>query len=347
MTPLSVPVQTLYAELVDQLLAIEARRGIGHAPGAFVTKTLRRGTYYYFQYSEPGGTSRQVYIGRKTAVLDTFVRRHAAGREALQADEESVRAVCAALRAGGATTTDARSARVLGALSVAGVFKLGAVLVGTHAFIVLANVLGVRWGGAVSRTEDVDLAAEKTLEVALPELQSDVPAVLDALGMGFAPVPGLSPRSPSTSFKVRGGGLRLDLVTPASREQSRPVPIPRLHAAAAPVQFLDYVLEDAQPAAVVDGGGVLVNVPHPARFAIHKLLVAQDRRASFQAKARKDAAQAAALILALEELRPGDLEVAMRAARNRGKRWQTALERGATLLGRVDARAVAAIGAKR
>lgn len=62
MVVLPVPVQTLYAELVEQLLALDARRSIGHAPGSFVTKTLKRGTYYYFQYSEPGGSTRQVYV---------------------------------------------------------------------------------------------------------------------------------------------------------------------------------------------------------------------------------------------------------------------------------------------
>jgi hypothetical protein len=38
MVILPVPVQTLYAELVEQLLGLDARRGIGHAPGAFVTR---------------------------------------------------------------------------------------------------------------------------------------------------------------------------------------------------------------------------------------------------------------------------------------------------------------------
>ena len=161
--------------------------------------------------------------------------------------------------------------------------------------------------------------------------------------MGFLPVPGFSPGVPSTSFKVRGKGLRLDLVTPAKTDESRPVPIPRLNAAAAPVRYLDYVLEDAQPAAIVDGGGVLVNVPQPARFAVHKLLVAQDRPAAMQVKARKDVAQAASLVLALEELRPGDVRAAVSAAKQRGKRWRAALERGVTLLRQVDAKAAAAV----
>jgi len=339
MVILPVPVQTLYAELVEQLLALDARRSVGHAPGAFVTKTLKRATYYYFQYSEPGGKTRQAYIGPKSSALDALVERYATERDAVRADRQSVESLCAALRAGGATTTDARSARVLGALAEAGVFKLGAAVVGTHAFVVLGNVLGVRWTGGSSRTEDVDIAALRTLEVAVPELRSDVPAVLDSLDMGFLPVPGFSARHPSTSFSVRGKSLRVDLVTPARGSASAPVPIPRLNAAAAPLRFLDFLLEDMQPAAVIDGGGILVHVPHPARFAVHKLLVAQDRPPAFQAKSRKDVAQAATLVLALEELRPGDVGLAAANAIGRGKGWSAALRRGIAMLERADAEA--------
>ena len=349
MVLLSIPIQTLYAELIDLLLAIGARRSIGHAPGAFVTKVLSSGTYYYFQYSEPGGPPRQVYIGKKSTALDALVRRYAAERELAKADAVSVETTCAALRAGGASTTDARSARVLAALADAGVFTLGGVLVGTHAFVAIANLLGVRWDGGAARTEDVDIAAERVLEVAVPELRSDVPAALEGLQMGFLPVPGFSPDAASTSFKVRGQALRLDLVTPAKNDgrSTKPVPIPRLNAAAAPVRFLDYLLEDVQPAAILNGGGVLVTVPHPARFAIHKLLVAQDPPVAMQAKSRKDVVQAASVIEALEELRPGDVRAAATAARAKGKGWKAALERGATLLRGVDARAGTALGGRR
>ena len=63
MQPLPVTTQTAYAELLEQLLAMDAQRSIGHAPGAFVTKTIRERSYYYFQYSTPGGTTSQAYVG--------------------------------------------------------------------------------------------------------------------------------------------------------------------------------------------------------------------------------------------------------------------------------------------
>ena len=39
--------------------------------------------------------------------------------------------------------------------------------------------------------------------------------------MGFLPVPGLDPKSPTTSFKVRGQSLRVDLLATDSEGLSR------------------------------------------------------------------------------------------------------------------------------
>ena len=205
----AIEVQTIYAELLEQLAVHEAHRAIGHLPGGFVTKTLKGNKYYYFQYLEPGGAKRQVYLGRKDATLDAVVRRFESEREGIAEDQTSIRRLCALLRAGGAMTTDAPSARVIRGLADVGVFRLGGVLVGTHAFVVLGNVLGVRWSGTGLRTQDVDVAAERRMSVALPGEGADIPETLESLEMGFLPVPGLDPASPTTSFKVRGRGLRV------------------------------------------------------------------------------------------------------------------------------------------
>ena len=39
-----------------------------------------------------------------------------------------------------------------------GVFRLDGVLVSTHAFLVLGNILGVRWDGGSIWTQDIDIA---------------------------------------------------------------------------------------------------------------------------------------------------------------------------------------------
>jgi len=57
------------------------------------------------------------------------------------------------------------------------------------------------------------------------------------------------------------------------RETATPVKIPELSAFAEPVRSLDYLLDDIQPAVLLYKHGVLINVPAPARFAFHKLVV--------------------------------------------------------------------------
>jgi hypothetical protein len=328
---LSVTIQTAYAELLEQLLTLDAHRTIGHAPGTFGTKEVKGRTYWYFQYSTPGGTTRQAYVGPHSRELDAVVRRYESERHELAADRARIEELCAMLRAG-AGVTDGASARVIRALADSGVFKLGGVLAGTQAFVVLGNALGVRWRGAHARTEDVDIPSDRVLEVAVPELRADVPSALESLRMGFLPVPGFSPKAPSTSFSVRGRALRVDLITPARKGRTAPVRIERFNAAAAPLAFVELLLEDTQPAAVVDGGGVLVQVPHPARFALHKLLVAKRRAAAFHTKSEKDLLQAAHLIEALESLRPGELRAMWKQAAARGPGWGRGLRDGAGLL---------------
>jgi hypothetical protein len=147
-------------------------------------------------------------------------------------------------------------------------------------------------------------------------------------------VSGLSPKKPATSFKVRGQSLRVDLLTPAVGHAKGAVFIPRFGAAAEQLRYLDYLLEEPQAAAIINGGGVVVQVPQPARFALHKLLVARSRPPAFQTKSDKDLRQAAFLIEVLGEDRPGDLALALEALRARGRNWNKSFDEGLALLGR-------------
>ena len=93
--------------------------------------------------------------------------------------------------------------------------------------------------------------------------------------------------------------------------------MPRFDIAAQPLSGIDYLIAESVRAVIIGGSGVLVNVPKPARFAFHKLWVAQQRNISEQAKARKDIRQAEQLLEVLAEDRPGDLTAAWRAAEKR------------------------------
>jgi hypothetical protein len=227
------------------------------------------------------------------------------------------------LRSAGHPVTDRRIGRVLEELAAAGVFRLEGVLVGTHAFRVYSSLLGVRLDETLAFTNDLDLAQNRSVSLALAE-DSD-PALGAALTRAerFLRIPTLDPRSPGTSFRTVDHELRVDVLTPlAGRERSGPVELPRLGVHATPLRFLDYLLEDSQHAAILTGAGILVQVPAPERFALHKLIVSQRRESAFADKARKDLAQAGVLLEVLLEDRPGDLADAWEDLIARGRNWR-------------------------
>ncbi len=317
---------TLYAELTERLRAQEAARSFASLAGTFARKRVAGGEYWYFKTSAGPAGQREYFVGGDNRETQAMMRAYAAGREETEAALAEIARLCAMLRKGGAMLTDTPSAKVISGLASAGVFRLGAVLVGTHAYIALGNVVGVRWSSGL-RTQDIDLAAARTLQVAMPQSEADLSGALDALRMGFLPVPGLNPKVPHTSFKVRGQTLRVDLLTPArGRRDGKPVSIPRLKAAAHPLELLDYLLEARLAIPLLDGGATLVNVPDPARFALHKLILGARRPVVEQAKAGKDRQQAAEIIAALYEDRRGDLALAVEALQKRPATWRARLK---------------------
>jgi hypothetical protein len=329
MKKLPLTTQTLYAELMEQLAALEAHRSIGSLPGCFTTKTVKGVPYVYFQNIEPGGITRQIYLGRKSPAIEKVMSRFQEERTDFSADTENIQSLCAQLREGGAITTDTPSARVIKALSDCGVFRLEGVLIGTHAFSILGNLLGVYWTGASLKTHDIDIAGVRVVGIVLPNIQVDLPEALESLKMGFFPVPPLNLKQPSTSFKVRGNPLRVDVLTPADKiAEIAPVTIPRFRTAAQPLPFLDFLIEKPVQGAVVNGGGILVHVPAPARFALHKLIVAQERDVSKHDKVEKDVMQAAQIIRMLADERPGDLRIAWDDIIRRGERWLKRIKAG-------------------
>ena len=106
-----------------------------------------------------------------------------------------------------------------------------------------------------------------------------------------------------------------------------PVLVKGLGCAAQPLPFLDYLLEESVWVVALYGSGVRVRVPDPARYAVHKLIVASERPAA-TAKRKKDLLQAQELIEAHRLQRNADrIEQALDDARKRGPKWRKAINR--------------------
>jgi len=324
-TELSLSAQTSYAQLFDATLASELSRTVAGLSGSFARKKVKARDYWYFQFTDLGGKLRQVYVGPDSDRIQSLVR------ESKASDRKPLLAPLArSAVALGCAPVLPRHFRVLRRLSEYGFFKAGGVLIGTHAFLAYGNMLGLHWGDA-SRTQDVDLAhAGKNMAIALPaSLQVDAHAAIESLEMGLVPVVSLSSKAGATYLNPRDPDFRLDFLTTLHRGKQAPYEHAQLHIVLQPLKFMEYLLEDlAQAALFCDEGSIVVNVPSPARYALHKLLVYAMRTGSYLQKARKDLQQAAALLGFLKDHREWEVKSAWNDLAGRGRGWTTRFKQG-------------------
>ena len=321
---LSLSAQTAYAQLFDATLASELSRSVGSVRGSFAKKTVKGREYWYFQFTDLGGTLRQFYVGPDSEPVRALVAESKQSR-----DEPLVPLVRSAMALGCAPLLP-RHFRVVRRLAEHGFFRAGGVLVGTHAFLTYGNILGLRWDES-ARTQDVDLAhAGKSLSLALPStLQVDTHGAIESLQAGLLPIGGLSGKAGPSYLNPKDPEFRIDFLTTLHRGGNTPFEHRQLRVAMQPLKFMEYLLENVGQAVVFcNEGSVAVNIPHPARYALHKLLVFGERSPSMLQKARKDLLQVAALLDYLKAIRAWDVEEAWADLIGRGRGWTARARQG-------------------
>lgn len=324
-TALSLTAQTAYAQLLDAAQALELARSVANLRGSFASKKVKGGLYWYFQYTELSGRLRQFYVGPDSPAVRELIAQHGDGRP-MAALEPLARS---AIALGCAAVLTAHF-RVIRRLSDYGFFRAGGVLVGTHAFLAFGNMLGVNWGDT-SRTQDVDFAhAGKQLAIALPSnIEIDTPAAIDSLKMGFLPLGSSDGKVGGTWLSPRDPDFQLDFITPMHRGGGESFRHAQLGITLQPLKFMEYLLQDVQQAVLFCGdGAVVVNVPHPARYAMHKLIVAGERGATRAAKSAKDLRQSVALLAHYRQGSDWEALEAWNDLVSRGPGWKTRAMRG-------------------
>lgn len=328
-TNLCLTTQRAYAQLLDAALAAEHVRSVADLPGSFYAKTVECRKYWYYQYVEPSGKLRQAYVGPDGEPIHRLMRRRAqpAATAALPPLARSTLAL-------GCAGMIPRQFRVVRRLAEYGFFRAGGVLIGTHAFLAYGNMLGVRWG-AQERTQDIDFAhAGKSVALLLPsDIEVQTGAAIASLQMGFLPLAGLGGNSDGTNLVPAEPGFRLDFLTPAHRKGDAAFVHPKLHVTLQPLPFMEFSLESIEQTILFcPEGAVVVNVPDPARFALHKLLVYGERRGTYSAKSSQDLAQAAHVLAYLGEHGKEHLLGVQDDLLSRGKGWEARFTHGVTAL---------------
>lgn len=316
----SIPLNmmTLYADLAQSV--DEGARDYG----SISTRTVKGRKFLYLTHKD-GAARSQRYLGP----ADDPAVKDAADAARIAADRARARRnTVSLLKRARIPAPTLVQGRILEVLGNAGLFKRGMTLVGTVAFQTYPCIVGAFLSGASYATNDIDISVA---EFVAGEREEDIAAILKRADPTFQPVWYARDKLPRV---FRSKNFQVDVLTRFGRGRKSPVAIEALGCAAAALSFQEYLAEETMEVVALYGAGVLVRVPTPARFAIHKLIVAQQRDVTALAKRQKDLRQASDLIEILREADGASMQDELDAARARGRAWKSAINASLRELGR-------------
>jgi hypothetical protein len=317
---------TLIAELVDRALDAQFDADFD-ASGLFKKRPVKGRDYWYFRHSASGNAvSKDKYVGPAD---DPDIARRVENFSQIKADHKyRQRLVSTLVREARLFRPDQRVAAILDTLARAGLFRMRACLVGTIAYQTYGTVLGYRLPDAAMQTGDIDIAQFHSVSMVVDDTIAPILDVLKSADPTFRSLPSLNNDMGTARFSG-SGGIRVEFLTPnrSSDDHIRKLAkMPSLGGAAAePLRFLDFLIRNPVRTVILANGGIPVTVPDPARYAVHKLIVAS-RRLFGTAKDLKDLAQARSIAEAHRVTgRLPDLQEAFEEAQGRGQKWHEAL----------------------
>lgn len=315
---------TAIAAYIDLLRALREDDNSQHSGTPFLEMRGNRG--YWYETIRIGTTVRKRYIGEDTPETADLIAR-SIDLAATRADRAALRTrLVRLLRAEGFLSVDRTTGSLLSAMARSGVFRLGGTIVGTHAFRHYEGELGIAFPlDQAAQTDDLDIAQFERLSLALND-HVDEPLPNLFRDLDFDPVPTLDSRA-VWRWRQSNAETLIEFLTPSFRPEEDIRDLPALGVSAQSLHYLNYLIAEPIKAAALYRSGLLIQIPRPERFAIHKLIVADRRRGGpDQIKSRKDRAQAALLIRTLAEDRTDDLREAYADARSRGPRWEARID---------------------
>jgi hypothetical protein len=316
--------QTTFAELLQRTLDADFDEQFPER-GSFRRKKSKGRFYWQFQWRD-GATVKSRYVG---PVTDKTITDRIARFEQSKSDFKGRRELVRSLAAAGLPTPDRLSGSVIQALGRAGFFRLRGVLVGTLAYQAYAGILGIRLGARQLMTQDADFAQFWGVSQNVGDTMKPPLEILKGIDDSFRAVPHLGDPFISTQYR-NNAAYRVDFLTPnrgSDDHQGKPAKMKALSGAGAePLRHLDFLIHQTERSVLLHSDGVPIVVPRAERFAVHKIIVAVERRDT--AKSDKDTAQADALIQILAKKRPIELAEAWQIAWDTGDRWRDKLEKG-------------------
>lgn len=332
-TDLSLGAQTSYAELYDMTRSAASDR-FATLRGSFHRRRIKNKIYIYFNFRDTDGHVRSTYVGpegsRVQALIDDFEQAKIASRvEALAQRAQA----CMAL---GCSAVPEKHFKIIHKLAHYGFFRWQGVLVGTHAYVAMGNMLGVRWTWNETSTGIGFSDAASRISIAMhADVEIPVHDAISSLEMGLLPVREFSGQTATQRRNPDETALRIEFIVPTS-DSRQAAQISDLNITSQPRAFTELLLEyTVSGVAFAKRGACTVNLPDPARLAIHDLIVHGERQVTNHANSStgqaqsSDLAQPAALIeWHLDQNRNAPFREAWRDALARGPNWRECAEQG-------------------
>jgi len=327
--------RTMIAELGQRLLDASFMADFP-TDGRFVAVTVKQRRYWYFDQPDGAGGQSRRYVGPAD---DLEITRRVDEFRSIKDDAKARRKLVSTLtRDAGLIAPDIFTGNVIEALANAGLFRLRACLVGTVAFQAYSAYLGVRLPAASILTGDADIAQDFAISAEVGDTLPPITEILQSVDPSFRAIPHASGSHASTAFR-NDSGYRVEFLTGnrgSDDYTGKPSKMPALGGASAdPLRFLDFLIYEPVRTVLLHKSGVSVIVPDPARFAVHKVIVAARRAVDGhnEMKRDKDLMQAGILFEALTETgRRDSLAAAIEEALGRGEGWRDTIKAGIGLM---------------
>jgi hypothetical protein len=318
MRPIPLNFLTMYADLAQGFDFTET------AAGSVSTRKFRGKSYLYVT-TKHGASRIQHSLGPAD---DPRVQEEAKRIAEAAARARNMRTVVSTLKQKARIPAPTLPVgRVLQAVSNVGLFKRGITLVGTAAYQTYPCIIGSYLPTAAFTTNDIDLSV---VEFEAGDNEEDIEVVLRRANPTFKPQ--WHPEDKLPKVFMAADGLKVEMLTRLGRGGKAVVEVDELGCSAVALSFQEYPAEETIETVALYGPGVLVRVPTPLRFAVHKLIVAQRRKTAD--KKQKDLRQARELIDIFLETDENGLQETLDEARDRGRSWKTTINASLKEIGR-------------
>ncbi|MFH0732027.1 MAG: GSU2403 family nucleotidyltransferase fold protein [Candidatus Omnitrophota bacterium] len=201
---------------------------------------------------------------------------------------------------------------VLRRLSQAGVLK-DIILIGSWCIPFYKDYFGSIEYPTIIKTRDVDFLVPTPSKT---KMKADIPTLLKDLGfiVGFKGAEGY--------IQLEHADLIVEFLVPEKgRGLDRPYQLPQFSLNAQALRFLDLLIQDTIKVKIE---GIEVNLPHPANFALHKLIIFQRRTRA--EKTLKDKNAAVEILKAL--INKGEAAIIKYAFNSMLPKWQKKAVKG-------------------